>query len=481
MRVSFIQVTNFRGFSDSGAIELGARATVLIGPNNSGKSTLIRGLHFLQSPNILSDDVRIGAGAAQLQIGLTDLDTGYLLPDGREIFAPQGPYVPTVLIRIPKLDPAASGSNAGLEVRTAQNSDGRNIQPSRASEPANLIIPYLSRRKAVAFSEAVNAGAALSVSADLTYLNAKVDRLANPYHPSHPAYNKACDDILGFRVGAVASVNGKKAAIIVDETNSIPLEALGEGVSNLLGLITNLCIAKHKLFLIEEPENDIHPQALKGLLNLMIESSEHNQFVVSTHSNIVLKHLGSISGSRIYQVTFAWDGGMPLSEMRIVGESSEDRWRVLEELGYDPFDLSLWEGWLFLEESSAERIIREYLIPWFVPELANRLRTVAAGGVSRVEARFDDFDRLFLFVHLAPLYRNRAWVLVDGGENGQEVISRLKDRYQGAGWEERNFVYFQPGELGSAPGLVDSLCEDDPHEKGGSSCPNDSPRSSGAT
>ena len=41
---------------------------------------------------------------------------------------------------------------------------------------------------------------------------------------------------------------------------------MGEGVANIVGLLVDLCLAENKLFLIEEPENDIHPKALKGLL-----------------------------------------------------------------------------------------------------------------------------------------------------------------------------------------------------------------------
>jgi hypothetical protein len=57
---------------------------------------------------------------------------------------------------------------------------------------------------------------------------------------------------------------------------------MGEGIPHLLGLINDLCLAENKLFLIEEPENDIHPKALKRLLDLIIQKSQSNQFVIST-------------------------------------------------------------------------------------------------------------------------------------------------------------------------------------------------------
>ena len=53
-------------------------------------------------------------------------------------------------------------------------------------------------------------------------------------------------------------------------------------------MLAEITLAKNKLFLIEEPENDLHPKALKALLELILESSASNQFVISTHSNTLI-------------------------------------------------------------------------------------------------------------------------------------------------------------------------------------------------
>src|SRR5206468_1389449 len=95
--------------------------------------------------------------------------------------------------------------------------------------------------------------------------------------------------------------------------------------------------------------------------------------------------------STVHRVSLEWENRVPLSVVTPVGDAPAERRAVLEELGYELIDWDLWEGWLFLEESSAERIIREYLIPWFVSELGGRVRTISAGGVYRVAPRFDDF------------------------------------------------------------------------------------------
>jgi len=63
---------------------------------------------------------------------------------------------------------------------------------------------------------------------------------------------------------------------------------MGEGLANIVALLSELAVNSGKLFLIEMPENDLHPQALKALLDLILESSKRNQFIISTHSNIVV-------------------------------------------------------------------------------------------------------------------------------------------------------------------------------------------------
>jgi hypothetical protein len=130
----------------------------------------------------------------------------------------------------------------------------------------------------------------------------------------------------------------------------------------------------------------------------------------------------------------------------------QNRWsRSVKFTGHDLLEwvVTVDQNTQFLEESSAERIIREYLIPWFAPIL-RRVRTVAAGGVDAVEPLFADFHRLFLFIHLQPAYTGRAWVRVDGDDAGRKVIKSLRDRFSSFGadafscWSEKQFEHFYP-------------------------------------
>jgi hypothetical protein len=177
---------------------------------------------------------------------------------------------------------------------------------------------------------------------------------------------------------------------------------------------------------------------LKALLRLMGESAERNQFVVTTHSNIVLRYLGALPGSRVIRVEGDPSALPPITTFTTVPNTTSARLALLGELGYELADFDLYEGWLILEESSAERLIREYLVKWFAPSVVGKLRTVSARGTSRIEATFEDFSRLFLYAHLEEVYKGRAWVVVDGDASGEAVVQRLRQQFGGT-WPSDHF------------------------------------------
>ncbi|MFT3736963.1 MAG: AAA family ATPase [Rhodocyclaceae bacterium] len=422
MRISSFRLQNFRSFVDTSTISLSS-INVLIGANNAGKSSILRGLHQLQHG--LQEhyaDVRVGAEAALLEIHLSDARSVQHWPT-KDSDAPC-----TFEMRISSTDRRTGQTNMALlfqDVRRAHQTDLR--LPS--VEPHHFIVPYFSKRKAVSYQEDIREQHVHSITPDVSFLAAKLSRLANPAFPAHKKYAEACESILGFQVTAIPSPNGQRPGIYLpDGQRTLPIEQLGEGVPNVVHFLANLAVSEGKLFLIEELENDLHPQALKALLDLIIDSAQRNQFVISTHSNIVVRHLCSVTDSRLFRIA-PRSGDIPIeSEIKEIPNQSSARLAVLSELGYSLSDFELWDGWLILEESSAERIIRDYLVPWFAPNLS-RIRTISSGGASKVAATFEELNRLFLFTHLTPTYRDSSWVIADGDEAGSNAIEKLREKF----------------------------------------------------
>ncbi|MFM2340156.1 MAG: hypothetical protein RLZZ360_792 [Candidatus Parcubacteria bacterium] len=426
MKVIGIELQSVKGFKSLPKTDFSESINIFIGENNSGKSTILNAIHLIQKREALNMyDQTVGNinGLVKLYTagshpGFSDRMLGFVFH--------------------------LNGNQRHILTHTGEA--GWNGAANQ-SEPDNLIYPYLSKRKVVTYSPDVNKGAANSVVGNFTHLYAKIDRLSDPEASWYQEYVEACDEILGFRISTSGGEgNGKQAVYKLGGFDEIPMTSMGEGIPNLLGLIADLCVAKNKIFIIEEPENDIHPKALKSLLSLIARKSETNQFFVSTHSNIVMRMLGASSNAKVFEVsTQLSDAERPklfVSQVKEI-KTSKERMDALENLGYEFFDYGQYMGYLFLEESSAELIIREYIIPWFIPNLNQKIRTHSSAGKSKIEMRFEEFNNLFVFVHLEPIYRNKAWVILDGGESEAAIIEKFKAKYVVKdGWKEENFLQF---------------------------------------
>lgn len=431
MKITAIEIENVRSFQEVPKTDFSESINIFIGPNNAGKSTILNSIFLLQRQQILtSNDITIGQSNGKIGLYFKGNHMPYIPTNNQ--------YVKYVihLKNNQRQFGLINGGHAGSPY----------VIPEE--EPGNLIYPYLSKRKAVNYTDNINEKNANSVSGNFINLYSKIDRLITPqFQPANKQYVDACNNILGFEVSTLAKGNGKQAVYFVHNLEHVPLTAMGEGVANILGLITDLCVANDRIFLIEEPENDIHPKALKALLKLIIEKSSNNQFFISTHSNIVMKYLGGVNDSKIFHVTNEMRDSMKpnlfVSKINEISKSPEERRQALEDLGYDFFDFDLWKGWLFLEESSAEIIIRDYLIEWFVKPLKDKIRTFSAGGITSIIPKFDDFDRLFVFLHLEPIYKNKVWVVIDAGAEENIIINKMKDKYKKSGWNEDNFGQFK--------------------------------------
>lgn len=433
MWISKLLLENIRGFRGQHTCDFSSNINLLVGQNNAGKTTILNSILGLQRPTLNLMDISLGENSGRVMVFFQDPGS-YIASVSAQAHADG---VDSVLFTFPNGTAVLNNSTS--------NHQPTNFSTIHPNEPYNAFYPYLSKRKVTSYVEEMRAQYSRSVTGDLQNLYNKIDQISNrEFQPAHDQYRAACEAILGFQISTTQSDNGKRAVYVVRNQENIPLTSMGEGVPNLLGLIVDLCVANNQIFVIEEPENDIHPKALKALLKLIASKSENNQFFISTHSNIVTKFLGSVEEARVFNVTMSLheETKLPVSTVSEVENNPEARMLLLEDLGYEPFDFDQWKAWLFLEESSAEIIIRDFLIPTFVPKLIHRLRTYSAHSLSEVEPKFRDFNNLFVFIHLEQRYRNKAWVIIDGGEDEAEIIKKMKTMYAERGWNEGNFLQF---------------------------------------
>ncbi|PQJ09588.1 hypothetical protein CJD36_016750 [Flavipsychrobacter stenotrophus] len=462
MKIKSLELINVKSHENT-LLELSENINLITGANNSGKSTVIKALYNLQNRSFDKYDIRTSATYAKTYISIVDVSeiektvlyskSDKLNRTGTSFTIMWGIYsVNGVEENLFYNSQDKVKRVKGDRVEFQKESDFKeNISDfPRFSDNENLnnfIYPFLSKRKTEYYDTNTGRDQTFKVSDTLRNLSAKIIKIISSRNSDR--YNKLCEDILGFRVGVIPteSANGNEPGMYSVNSSMIPIRSMGDGVANIVGFIVILLTENNKLFLVEELENDIHPKALKKLLDLIIEKASSNQFVISTHSSIVLKYLGAAPKSKIF--FFDWkaetkiDGineNVPTTTVKEVDNKPETRLDILSKLGYDFFDFELHQSYLILEESSAEYVIRDFLIPNFVPELYGKIKTIAAKGVQDLEVRVHDFNRLFVFIHTSPMYYKKAWVIADGDSAGKECISKLQSAFKT--WPTEHFSTF---------------------------------------
>ena len=83
--------------------------------------------------------------------------------------------------------------------------------------------------------------------------------------------------------------NSNNFFIVITQFNHKKLfNGLSDGSILLISLITKILTSEHSVFLIEEPENSLHPKALVELINFMKSFLDEKQFIIVTHSLTLL-------------------------------------------------------------------------------------------------------------------------------------------------------------------------------------------------
>lgn len=73
---------------------------------------------------------------------------------------------------------------------------------------------------------------------------------------------------------------------------SLLADLLSDGTVDVVALITALVFEDKDVVIIEEPERNIHPRLISGLVELMKDAARNKQVIVTTHSPELVKHAG---------------------------------------------------------------------------------------------------------------------------------------------------------------------------------------------
>jgi AAA15 family ATPase/GTPase len=198
----------------------------------------------------------------------------------------------------------------------------------------------------------------------------------------------------------------------------IALSKMGSGVKTVILVLLNLIVRpkienKNKnlyIFAFEELENNLHPSLQRRLYNYIRKYSENNSsyFFLTTHSNIVIDSFGTYENSQLIHVTN--DGDKSTASTILSYNATK---QILNDIGIKASDLLQCNGVIWVEGPSD----RNYLNKWInllAPELKEGLHysIMFYGGrlLANLTFDFDWFNK-----DVIPLLKlnHNAYVVID--------------------------------------------------------------------
>ncbi len=386
MRLVSFAVRNYRSITVSSKIRLRDSTTALIGPNNEGKSNVLRALVVALSIASQLDRFRFGR-YGRLRQGSrgeegyyrweTDfpLNLQQKLTDGRSEFDLEFALSPKEVLEF-KAE-VGSSLNGTLPI---QLSIGREeptfkvIKRGRGaktlSEKAAKIAAFIGKRIDFVYIPAVRTASTAEgvvesiVSRELQALNeypdykAAVAQISALQQPILARISSNIRDTLKVFLPSVKDVTVEIAAearyrawtrgceVIVDDGIPTGLEKKGDGVQSLaaLGLLRHASQTsaggKHLILTIEEPESHLHSRAIHQLRAVLSDVATQHQVIITTHcplfvdrrdvsSNILVENNRAIRASSVKAIRDSLgvrvSDNLQAAEVVLFVEGEEDR------------------------------------------------------------------------------------------------------------------------------------------------------------
>lgn len=209
MFVSHISIQNYRCFR-SVELEVSPAFNVIVGANNSGKSTLLRTLTALQ----------FGASFGNEDKRLADIDGHFTIHVGGPSLAPIPPHVQQCRFYM--------HANQSLIMAFQNENHGVNNPPFSNSYPQNFSCVFLSKRKVGGFNDTLVAKQYSDlISASIEHLVPKLDLLLTEGNPLRERFLSICEEMFGMRIAVAPSPNGRSAGLFITSDRQIPISAMG--------------------------------------------------------------------------------------------------------------------------------------------------------------------------------------------------------------------------------------------------------------
>ncbi|GAP99584.1 ATP-dependent nuclease [Leptolyngbya sp. NIES-2104] len=282
---------------------------VLVGANNSGKSSIIQGLHFaigvLQSLKLVNGDIKRDASTlSPTQLIYSPSESVYCLGNGGELRTDEAQAI-AVNFRLTNGESCEvkirKGKNRNISVAVDSVETARKI--SDLKTPFSIFSPGLA---GIAKSETyVSDGVLLRTlargDANLVLRNILL-RLADK-----PEWNNFIQDLhevfpgTSIKVNFLPETDEHIQVMLSTESGEVPIELAGTGVLQAAQILSYIHRFSPRLIVLDEPDSHLHPNNQRLLCKLLrtIAEERDTQVLLTTHSRHVVDALGS-------SVQFLW-------------------------------------------------------------------------------------------------------------------------------------------------------------------------------
>ncbi len=302
-----VRIQRFKRIEDA-LFDLDA-INVLVGANNSGKSSIIQGLHFaigvLQSLKLINGDIRRTVSTlSPTQLIYSPSESIYYLAKGKQLVQDKAQAIAVNFT-------LTSGESCEIKIRKGKN---RNISVavdsvetaemiSDLKAPFSIFSPGLAgiAKNETYLSDGVLLRTLARGDANLVLRNILLrlwekpewDNFIQDLHEVFPETN--------IKVSFLPETDEHIQVLISTDSGEVPIELAGTGVLQAAQILSYIHRFSPRLIVLDEPDSHLHPNNQRLLCKLLrtIAEERDTQVLLTTHSRHVVDALGS-------SVKFLW-------------------------------------------------------------------------------------------------------------------------------------------------------------------------------
>lgn len=468
MYVSGVRLRNYSSFEDSGQIELSPGINLFVGPNNCGKSALLRSIvsPMPNNPHRGSGDLPIQPppSSVELQITITIGDLYERLQrSGLQPVFPMGGTEgqnelsrllssPSNIVTVEAIRQAGTGVGplGGASISSLRNpANQRVMQVGRTADgkfsfqgkPGGLdnlthFLDHPASGSAFYFgSQRVNVGRVsisdeFALKPDASNLPTVLAHVQNTRAPIFELIEEHLSEILpGVQRITVPPRGGEFKILLWPQRRgpqsdlSFSLDESGSGVGQLLALICAIVLHSQAIIVVDEINTYLHPAAIKKLFRLIQAQYPQHQYIISAHSADVI--FGS-NPTKLFTVRRD-DLVSEVNELQL--QTAEDARRIAGLLGFSMLDV-FGNDRIIWVEGPTEEVVFPLVLEAFGKPLRPEIGVCSVGNPASFSVSTTRRDEILGIYEnagkrLAPLLQGMAFGL-DRERLSDDAVAKLE-------------------------------------------------------